>query len=392
MAASLTFFPVSNGDMALIILDNGQRVLIDINIRAAADDEGDEIPDVATDLRDRLEALGRDGKGRLYVDSFLLSHPDADHVTGLRTHFHLGAPGDWVKDDDKIIIREMWSSPIVFRRASAEHVLCDDAKAWAAEARRRVKLFRDKIFDTGEGDRILIMGEDESGKTDDILDIVVKTDGLVTKANRVSAGAFEARLLAPLPKGDDEELEETLRKNRSSVILRFSLRGGGVKDKCRFLTGGDAEVAIWERLWGLHGKSHLDWLTYDILETPHHCSWRSLSYDRWSKLGENVKVDAAARSALSQNRKGAVVVASCKPIKKNDSNPPHERAKREYISIVNGTADRFYCTDEYWAEEEVALEFEINAGGTTKKAKPVGKAAAAALGIGGTAAHARPHG
>ena len=114
MSASITFFPVSNGDMTLLKLDNGQNILIDMNIRAAADDEDDETPNVAKDLRGRID---RDDDGRLYVDAFLLSHPHSDHISGLRNHFHLGPPKDWKKKDDKILIREMWSSPVVFRRA-----------------------------------------------------------------------------------------------------------------------------------------------------------------------------------------------------------------------------------------------------------------------------------
>ncbi len=388
MPASTTFFPVSNGDMTLIRLDNGQTIIIDLNIRGAADDDDDDTPDVASDLRDRLK---RDKQGRLYVDAFLLSHPDQDHITGLRNHFHLGPPGEWSNDEDKIFIREMWSSPIVFRRASPNHTLCDDAKAWAKEARRRVALFREDGFDTAEGDRILIMGEDVDGKTDDIPGIVVKLDDIFSACNRAEDGAFEARLLGPLTAADDEEKEE-LEKNDSSVILRFALAGGGVSDKCRFLTGGDAGVAIWKRLWQRHGKKNADWLTYDLLQTPHHCSWRSLSFDRWSELGEKVKVDPDARNALSQTCKGAVIVASSKPIKKDDDNPPHERAKREYNDILGGDSERFYCTDEYWADENQSLEFEIKASGITRKLAKAAALAAPALGIGATAAHARPHG
>jgi len=388
MTASLTFFPVSNGDMTLLELDNGQKVLIDVNIRGAADDDDDDTPDVAQDLKGRLN---RDSKGRLYVDAFLLSHPHTDHVTGLRNHFHLSTPESWVKKDDKILIREMWSSPVVFRRADASgETLCDDALAWRKEARRRVQLFRDKAFDTAEGDRILILGEDIDGKTDDILDIVVKLNETFCACNRIDADAFEARLLAPLPPEDDED-EDTLRHNQSSVIVRFALAGGGITDRCRFLTGGDAEVAIWNRLWTIHGDENADWLSYDILQTPHHCSWRSLSYDRWSEMGEDVKVDPDAREALSQTRKGAVIVASCKPIKADDDNPPHERAKREYIDIV-GDADRFYCTDEYWGDKNIALEFEVKSSGVVRKIGTAAKVAASALGISATASQARPHG
>jgi hypothetical protein len=309
----------------------------------------------------------------------------------VRNHFHLGPPDEWSKDSDKIIISEMWSSPTVFRRASSNNVLCDDAKAWAKEARRRVQRFRDDGLSADAGDRILVIGEDIDGKTDDILTIVVKLDETITACNRGEAGLFEARLLAPLPAEDDEE-EEELATNESSVILHFSLVGGGVSDRCRFLTGGDAEVAIWKRLWQRHGDDNPDWLSYDVLQTPHHCSWRSLSFDSWTDLGEDAQVDEDARNALSQTRRGAIVVASCKSIKDDDDNPPHYRAKREYVDILNGDGDRFYCTDEYWANKAQALEFEVKASGIVRNIGKVAALAAPALGISATAAHARPHG
>ena len=138
MAAKISFFPVGNGDMMLIQLESGRNILIDVSIRGAADDSEDPTPDVAKMLRERLT---RDGKGRPFVDAFLLSHPDQDHCTGLRKHFHLGSPADWSKAADKIFIRELWSCPMVFRRASRRknYVLCDDAEAFNAEARRRVQ-------------------------------------------------------------------------------------------------------------------------------------------------------------------------------------------------------------------------------------------------------------
>lgn len=387
MTASIVFFPVGNGDMTLVTLDNHQTLLIDINVRQAADNDDDDTPDVMADLRGRLK---RDSENRLYVDGFLLSHPDKDHITGLEAHFHLGPPDEWDEDGDKIVIREMWSSPVVFRRASKNHTLSKDAKAWAKEARRRVKLFRERGSVGGEGDRIQIMGEDEDGKTDDILAIVVKVNENVTKLNETSAGAFEGRLLAPLPQGEDEE--EALAKNRSSVIIRHFIRGGGTLDKCRFLSGGDAEVAIWERLWEEHGDNNAGWLDYDILQAPHHCSWHSLSYDSWSEMGEDAEVCEEARSALGQTRKGAIVVASSKVVDPDESDPPCDRAKCEYVSIVDDRSDRFVCVADIWDDEGLALEYEITASGITKTVKNVAKAATAAMGIGATASQARAHG
>lgn len=389
MTASITFFPVGNGDMTLITFDNDQKLLIDLHARKAADDDDDDTPDVMADLRSRLT---RDDKGRMFVDGFLLSHPDKDHICGLESHFHLGPPDEWNEDDDKILIREMWSSPIVFRRATKNHVLCADAKAWAKEARRRVKRFRDSGQAIFDGDRIQIMGEDQDGKTDDILAIVVKTDDLVRSLNSIKSGTFEGRLLAPMLHDEDEELEELLGKNQSSVIIRFSIRGGSVLDKCRFLSGGDAEVAIWERLWSKHGDSNADWLAYDVLQAPHHCSWHSLSYDSYSTYGEEAEVCADARRALAQIRKGAIIVASSETIEPEDSDPPSDRAKREYIYIVDDDEDRFLCVANVWIDEGRALQYDITTSGVTKTARNVAKAAVSALGIGATAAQARYHG
>ena len=51
MNANLTFFPVDNGDMTLVRLADSvtTTILIDVNIRVAADDPEDTTRDVAAD-------------------------------------------------------------------------------------------------------------------------------------------------------------------------------------------------------------------------------------------------------------------------------------------------------------------------------------------------------
>ena len=258
MAAKTYHFRVDNGDMTLFEFESGRRLLVDCDIRAAADDPEHETPNVASQLRERLK---RDGAGRLYVDAFLLTHPDEDHCRGLRSHFHLGPLEDWVKSDDKIVIREMWSSPIVFRRASTNHNLCEDAKAWNKEARRRVASFRAKRF-SADGERILILGRDIDGKTDDLAAILVEVDTEFSKICGASDLTFSARLLAPLP-GSDEDEEDVLSKNDSSVVLNLSLKANYVEG-ARYLLGGDAGVAIWEKVWD-RNKDLKHVLEYDVL-------------------------------------------------------------------------------------------------------------------------------
>jgi hypothetical protein len=362
----VTFFPVGNGDMTLIALaDNSEtKILIDCNIREAADDPEDETRDVAKDLRDRLK---RDGKGRPYVDVFLLSHGDWDHCRGIMKHFYLGPPDqypdDKKKDSEKrILIREVWSSPIVFRRAGNLNKLCDEALAFTAEAKRRVKVNREKRFvGVAEGDRVLVLGEDEDGKTDDLGPILVKIDDVFSKINGSHNFFFQARLLAPLPKSANNEEEEVLSRNHSSVVLNIELRDSALASTSNnFLTGGDAEVAIWERIWNKHKKSPLV-LAYDLMQTPHHCSWHSLSYDSWSEKHEKAEVSKSARSALSQIRNAGKIVASSSPINDDDCDPPCYGAKQEYQKIAQSADGAFYCTGEYPTSASPApLEFVVS--------------------------------
>lgn len=384
MPTTITFFPVDNGDMTLVKFgdQDATTLLIDVNIRQEADDPEGDARDVAKDLRERLK---KDENGRPYVDAFLLSHPDHDHCRGLTRHFYLGPLDDYPDDkqddkDKKIVIREMWSSPIVFRRASKTHTLSDDAKAFSSEARRRVKLNRDKNFVVGNGDRIQIMGEDIDGKTDDLTAIVRKVDESFSTINGNGSSFFSALLLAPLNAQDDEEEEECLVKNQSSVILNITLAADAqTPDGAKFLTGGDAEVFIWNRQWQRH-KEESEVLEYDIMQAPHHCSWHSLSYDSWSECGEEAKLEADARKALSQTRDGAVIVASCKPIADDDSDPPCIRAKREYVAIVNEAKGQFYCTGESPSERSVEpLVFTVTAQGVQPPSKKEAGAKAAAV-------------
>jgi hypothetical protein len=374
-------FRVGNGDMALVETEEGRRILIDINIRAAADDEDDETPDVASQLRDLLT---RDDSDRLYVDAFLLTHPDCDHIGGLQNHFHLGKLADWSKKDDKIVIREMWSSPMIFRRRSNNHKLVEDAHAWACEARRRVALFKEN-GSLDEGDRILVLGEDIDSKTDDLDGILIRTGDRFSTIDGVADATFSALLLAPMPPGDEED-EETFSKNNSSVIVQLTLDVEGKADAARYLFGGDAEVAIWERLWADH-KSATDNLAYDVLIAPHHCSWHSLSWDSWSKLGEDAEVSSEARDALGQARSGALVLASCCPIEDDNNDPPCIRAKREYEDMLSDAGGEFRCIADEDGDEPVVIE--IGTKGTLIKRAALAASAAAATGVG---TEALPHG
>lgn len=381
--------------MTLITLADSAKtsVLVDIHIRSAADDKDDkETRDVATDLRNMLK---KDENGRPYVDAFLNSHPDRDHIGGFIKHFYTGPLKDYPDDkkphaEKRIVIREMWCSLLVEKRKSKHHKLVDDAIAFNNEARRRIQLNKDKKFSGVEdGDRVLILGDDQDKKN--VGPILVDVDQSFSKVNGKDLSAyFSAMVLGPLPVVSDDD-EELLSKNHSSVILNMTLAADAkTPDGCKFLTAGDAEVAIWEKLWARHKNKKAN-LEYDLLQTPHHCSWHTLSHDSWSEMREKAQVSKDARSALAQTRSGAIIVATSKAIKDDDKDPPCIRAKREYESIVKDAKGSFMCTGEWPTEAaQEPMTFTVTADGPQPPAKKEGGSKSA--GVLSAASTPMPHG
>jgi hypothetical protein len=355
MVARITFFPVGNGDMTLIETESNKKILIDCRIRKGAD-----FPDVLNMLRDKLS---RDTTERLYIDVFIWSHPDEDHCHGIQDYFHLGAPEDWKSDTDLIFINEIWSSPLVYRRANnSDHKLCEDAKALNTEVKRRVNKYKkDRIM--SEGNYVFILGEDEGEKTINIPEIVLQLDESINKINGKRVEDFSALLLAPTPKSELAEYEEKLGKNHSSVIFNYKIKG---EDKiAHFLSGGDAEVVCWEalldRLEENRKKSDLE---YDVLQTPHHCSWHSLSKDSLSDMGDDAKVSDKAIEALGKAKYKAFIISSSHEIRDDGNDPPAYKAKLEYEKILNPASGSFKCVDDHKkAGENVPLVIEINGNG-----------------------------
>lgn len=278
----ITFFPVGekNGGMALIKLNNIDKttILIDCSI---GDESIAEYCDVNQELRNRLPS---DSDGRPYVDAFILTHRHDDHLKGFQKHFHLGSLEDYKDDNNelKIIIKELWSSHNFWKPVSSSYSLCDDAKAFNKEMKRRVKLYEDNNKIQVEGDRAIIVGTDPDGKTDKLNNINYDIGATFTKINNLDISSkLSGYILSPIEKQDNEDEECFTNKNRQSIVVQLSVKQGNYENK--LLMAADAECLVWETLWGKY-KADISKLEYDILSAPHHCSWHSLSYDSLSKV------------------------------------------------------------------------------------------------------------
>ncbi len=325
--------------------DNYHYVLVDMHIRQNGELDDDKFDALET-LHSMLET---DEKGRPYVDVLILTHPDEDHIRGFREYFHRGSPDDYVTpsvgEDGKIIVREIWSSPLIFRRKRKNNSLCNDAVAFNTEAKRRVELFRTEKSVGKQGDRIRLIGKDEKGKTDDIMDIVYQNEDVIDTLNEVYIKELSAGVLGPL--ADDEFEDKTSPdKNRSSIIIQWGLASHGYSSPSNYiLLAGDAGVEVWDMLWEKY-KNNAEMLQYDILLAPHHCSWHTLSHDSFSDT-DDPQVSEDAKSALSEARQGAVIVSSSDEIKDDESDPPNYQAMKEYESITDEADGTFQCLADY---------------------------------------------
>ena len=333
--------------MTLLKIASGDKyhyVLTDMHIRQNGEDDSDKC-DVLEELHGILE---KDSDNRPYIDVLILSHPDEDHIRGYEDYFHQGESSDYVSpkkgEKGKIFVREIWSSPLIFRRKSKDNSLCKDAISFNTEAKRRVNLYKDNNKIGSEGDRIRLIGKDENGKTDNIMSIVYQNEDTITKLNEVEIKELQARVLGPLL---DDEFEDgsSPDKNRSSIIIQWGIASHGYTSPSNYvLLAGDAGVEVWDIMWDKY-KNKTDMLKYDLLLTPHHCSWHTLSHD--SASDDNPKVSKDAVSSLSQGCTGAVIISSSDKIKDNKNDPPNYKAKKEYEKIASDVDGDFQCLDDY---------------------------------------------
>ena len=361
--STVTFFPVGekNGGMTLIMLNDTKKttILIDCSI-------GDELIadhcDVNQELRDRLPT---DSNNRPYVDAFILTHRHDDHVKGFTNHFHTGPLDEYddKADEKKIVIREMWSSHNFWKPSSAKYKLCESAKEFNKEMKRRVDLFKEKKKIQPEGDRAIVIGKDLEGRTDDIGDINYDIGDTFTKINNAYISSkLQGLILSPIEQQKDEDDECFTDKNRQSIVMQLTVFQGEYSNK--LMMAADAECLVWETLWKKF-KNDKEKLEYDILSAPHHCSWHSLSYDSQSEC-EDPMTCKDAKKALSQYKDGAFIVSQSKIIKDSDSDPPSQAAKDEYLGIV--CEDQFICTNEYPDKKKPEpIEFNLTGNGPQKK-------------------------
>lgn len=354
--AFVIYFPVGNGDMSLIQLSDLTTIVIDCNItQDSLEDSDDTQLDIHSYL---LKLVKRDDLKNAHIDSFILTHPDQDHCRGFEDVFFTGDPSDFSESDRRsglIIIDELWFAPRIF--SSFEDTLCDSAKSFKEEAERRMDLYRDRASNReNAGNRLRIVGYSNNDELKGLEGIISVPGHYIDKINNRRNGDFSFFIHAPFKANTDSKIIE---RNETCIVLQARFSIDREPDSCLAMFGGDAGFETWETILKQSKRETLQW---DLFLAPHHCSWKFFSDSRDSGISES------SRKILDMKRKGAIVVASCKPIKRDDDNPPDYFAAKIYKKEVGD--ERFFITSEYYDREKHPLIFELTKNGPAKGSSP----------------------
>jgi len=241
----------------------------------------------------------------------------------------------------------VWFAPRIFTEGEE---LSEDAKAFRNEVERRINLHKARSLTAGRGgNRIQVIGYSDNAEVKGLEDILTVPGDFMRTINGERKHGLSVRPLAPIKADTDDDACE---RNNTSIVMQLTFDPNEESTVVYF--GGDAGCPIWERIWAMNRSTAPPW---DLFMAPHHCSWHffsEVSHD------DDPEPSASIMELLEHKQDRAVVVASCKPIRDDDDNPPHWAAAQIYRSLVEQDGDRFCWTSET-AEggNPVPLEFRI---------------------------------
>ncbi len=357
------FWPVGTGDSTTICVDPDSVMQVDLRHLSSAEDEDDPHAPIIDRLEESLPT--RDGESYLAV--FLLTHPDQDHCLGFEDLL------------DRIHIGEIWFTPRIFREYTKD--LCDDAKAFRKEAKRRVKETIDQDGDAESGNRVRIIGYDDLLAEDDYKDF--PEERLTVPGNTITELDAEEhednfRAFVHAPFKDDAAGE----RNDTSVSLQITLSNDDASGRLLFF--GDLAYPTIRNVFDRSDDEDLKW---NVMLSAHHCS-KSVMYQK----NENGDNDVLKRDILDEMERveedDGRIISSSEPVpgsNKVGDNPPHAKAKRRYEEIAQMG---FWCTQEYPNEDKPEpMVFELTSDGLQfdaseeSKDEAAAKATASATGI-----------
>jgi hypothetical protein len=352
MTHRIVFYPVGNGDTSQIVLENGQRILMDYRHQKKAEDgSGPEI-----NLKAHLAQELKDAK-RDYFDVVAFTHGDKDHIENSTEFFELQHTAKY-QGEGRIKINTLWVPAAMILQTATNDEQSSEFVIWRQEARYRLK--------NGKGIRVFSKPDKlkdwlkENGLTLESRRHLITDAGQIVPDFRLASDGVEFFCHSPFVKHVDEG--DDLR-NDASLIFNIRFRKNG--NSYDYLAVGDSSWSILEDIVETtKAHNNMDRLAWDLYNIPHHCSYKALSDDKGK---DETTPEPGAREILLAGKEGAYLVSSSVPILdtkegREQAQPPHIQAKKcyeRYLKQVSGA--KFLVTmQEPNATQPKPLEFKID--------------------------------
>lgn len=348
----LTFFPLGNADCCRIDLDGGRQILLDYAALRDPKDPNDLRCDLATVLRDELQARKRD-----YYNVVGYTHLDRDHICGSSEFFHLEHAQKY-QGSGRIKIRELWVPAAAIIEEGCE----DESRIIRQEARYRLK--------QGAGIRVF-------SRPDQLKDWLSKEGlslderkHLITDAGQLIPGwttdVDGVEFFVHSPFASRLEDGALLDRNKDSLVLHATFLADGATTRVFF--GADAEhEALTEIIRITRAKGREERLESDVVKIPHHTSYLSLGPEK----GKD-KTQPTDQIAYFYQKKllwRATLISTSDPIPSDNSDqPPHRQAANYYREQVQAQGGEYAVTMEH-PKASVPEPLVIEIGGSKAKRK-----------------------
>jgi hypothetical protein len=351
--ARIIFYPIGNADCCLVRLNSDKIFVFDYaDMRDRLNDEDKRIP---------LKEAFREDIGwpkRKEIDVLAVTHGDNDHVKGISENFWLEHAAKY-QGDDRVKFKEMWVPAALIVEEGSE----DETRIVREEAKRR---FLDKkgIRVFARPEHLKIWLEDRGKKFDDYKHLITDAGQWVPGWNAATDGiAF----FTHSPFAERTANNELLDRNDNCIVLQATIRVNGVDT--RYLITGDATAEPWQKIVATT-KFHKneERLAWDVLSVPHHCSYKSLAFEKGK---EKTKPTPEFEWLLEQGSQRSVMVSTSWEIPAGDTEdkqPPHVQAYRTYRDSAEEKDGEIVVTMENPSKRQPKRTIvEVSASGPTLK-------------------------
>lgn len=358
MKHSITYYPVGSGDCALISADDDNFLML-VDYRSPSETTDRQPIDVSEKIREKMEDLGRDA-----FDVVVITHLDSDHVQNIEHFLHFKHDED-LQGSDRFEFDELWVPAAAILEDARD--LKDSSLAIQNEALHRLK-------EEGEGVRVF----STPSAVDDLLaELGVSQDDLPdetfvqagTCVSHTTMNNHGLEIFVHSPFAHRQEDNELIDRNRDSIVFqaRFDTNSS---EPVYVMFYSDLEHEALGYLKQVTQKyDNLDYLSYDLLKTPHHSSYKSLASDR-EKIPNDIENDIKYIFEDAARDRAIIVSSSCASAEENGSNPPHQEALDYYENTATEKSGSFHITNAYPSTDDPApLVICIDDGGVTLEQK-----------------------